>query len=452
MSNAHVDRIEDEASERRQPRRWWLIALLFAAPLAVVGLVYVIACWRAHAILKHEIEQIAARGEPVRFSDLAPPPHDSATARGRKLAVLINKLDRAPSELLNQTIVPPPANVLAGRVQQMVDQYRSDVQAIVDIAREGECRFEYDFQTHAPYNILLPHVQYLSNAYRLLAVECHLAIAKGDRRLAMERFRDMLDLDEVLRHDPFAVSQLNRRANGNRSLEALQFLLSEGAPSEKDLAFVDERLKAPESSFRLASCMRAERALLLAEMENLGRSDMTQALADNSRGVSPTKAAALNYWWGSWLYRSRRLYEEAVMLRTMSHWSELVDSVGPVASAQFVAAGADCRASDFPVFHELVTQGIEQPKLRELGLTYRQRFITARFALAVVRHRMIHGQLPDSLKELEQPPIDEPIGLLSGKPLTYKKRPDGFAIYDDLPEQGRFEVKFAIHSSGHSEH
>jgi hypothetical protein len=58
-----------------------------------------------------------------------------------------------------------------------------------------------------------------------------------------------------------------------------------------------------------------------------------------------------------------------------------------------------------------------------------------------VRHRMTNGTLPKSLDELDR----SPTGLLSGKPLVYNNRAEGFAIYDELPDQGRFEVKFSNH-------
>lgn len=128
------------------------------------------------------------------------------------------------------------------------------------------------------------------------------------------------------------------------------------------------------------------------------------------------------------------------MLRTMSEWAVLVDQPGPSASQQLRVALAELEENDFPIFPEFSSHIGD---LRGAGLAYRQRLISAKLALKVYSYRAAHGRLPESLDELPNPPSEEIIGLLSGKPLVYERTVDGFAIYDETPKQGRFEVKFA---------
>jgi hypothetical protein len=173
-------------------------------------------------------------------------------------------------------------------------------------------------------------------------------------------------------------------------------------------------------------------------MENLGRPGMTEGLSDMIAGISPMKAAVLNYWWGSWPYRPRRIYEQAVMLRTMSQWAALVDQPGPVATQRLATTLSEMRKDDFPIFHECSKHFLN---LRETGMRYRQRLRSAELALNVYRYRATHGRLPESLGELDATAEKEFLGLLSGKPLVYEQTASGFVIYDDVPEQGRFEVK-----------
>jgi hypothetical protein len=438
LSNGAWSEPVESVNSPRKPRRWWLIGLIAAVPVGIVAVVYVIACWRAHAILRRAMEEIAERGEAVWFADLAQQGNDEALARGRALATLLNKLNRVPWELLGRATTEPLTDALAVPAQHAVDVYRPDMRAILRIVRQGECRFEYDYQTPTPYDILLPHAQYLHNAGRLLEAECRLALAKSNRKLATRCVRELLELDGVLAHDPFAVSQLVRKSTVRRSLNGLQAILGHEAASHDDLQWIDERLRSMELSFRLADCMRAERAAGFSTMENLGSPGMSSVLTDDARGVSHTKAVLLNHWWGSWLYRPRRLFEESVMLKTTSRLADLIDRPGPAATAQFAAASAPAHSDEFPVFQELTTH---LDKLRENGLEHRQRIISARLALAVCRYRQRHGRLPDALDDLEGARPESLVGLFSGKPLVYQKSEVGFAIYDDLPDQGRFEVK-----------
>ena len=422
-------------------RRWLVFGSAVVVPLAIIALAYVTNCWRAHVMLRREIADIQNRGEAAWFADLAPPVGDEAVVRGKAITRFLNGFTRVPSEFLDQAVTRPMTDEEAIQLRQLVDGYRSDMQAILGLLRQGECRFEYDYQTREPYDILLPHVQNLRNVQRLLLADLHANLQKGDRQEAIRKLIDMLDLEAALQHDPFSVSQRVRKALANMALDAVQAAMAQEILREQDLTPLGERLKSMESGFRLADCVRAERALMLVTMENLGRPAMTRSLTDAARDISPRQAAVLNYWWGSWPYRPRRLYEEAVMLRTMSEFARLVDQPGRAASQRHTAVLDQIGEEDFPIFHEC---SLHIGNLREAGLLHRQRLISAQHALKIYVYRAIHGYLPESLEDIQQPsPGISSVGLLSDKPLMYEKSADGFAIYDELPEQGRFEVKFA---------
>lgn len=129
------------------------------------------------------------------------------------------------------------------------------------------------------------------------------------------------------------------------------------------------------------------------------------------------------------------------MLRTMSECARLVDQPGRASSQRHDATLAEIGEEDFPIFHEC---SWHIGNLREAGLLHRQRLISAELALKIYAYRAAHGQLPESLEAIQQPSSSiSAVGLLSDKPLVYEKSASGFAIYDDAPNHGRFEVKFA---------
>lgn len=425
-------------------RRRLVIGTAIGIPLVMIVAAYVVNCWRAHAILQREIAILRERGEPVRFADFAPPPDAEATARGAAAARQLKAFERIPWEYLDQSVTHTLTSEEATQLRELIDGYRADLQAFLDLLRQGDCRFDYDYHTPEPYAILLPHVQNVRSVQRLLLADFHVCLRLGDQRQTVQRLYDLLDLDRALQYGPFSVQQRVRMAIAKSSLDGLQAALAHEALAEQDLPALRERLQKMESGFRLARVVRAERALALAMMENLGRPTMRACLQDDARGISPNKAAALNYWWGSWAYRPRRLYQEALMLRSTSKWAGLVDQPGRIAAQRLAATLDEFDEDEWPVFYECCHY---IPGIRDVGLRHRQRLIAADLALTVYGFRAAHGRLPQSLEDAAKSPLKEPIGLFTGEPLVSERTLDGFAIYDKSAEQGRFEVKFARHDN-----
>lgn len=410
------------------------------AAVAVLGVIYAVACWRGETLLRQEIERIAARGEPVWFADLAPRPDDPAIARGRIIAAAVKAFEKLPYELFDQAVVAPASPDLQAQVQPLVESHRPKVEETLQQLRDGDCRLEYDFNTSAPYGTLLPTEQNLMGVARMLDAEFHVCLAQGKTPRAVRAMFELVELDKVLRHEPFAMARFQRNAITNRFLNELQIALGRQMLLESELGSLDALLAELESRVRLAGVLHAERTMMLTSMENLGGGNMTNSLADDARGITRQKAMVLNHWWGSWLYRPRRLHQEAIMLRTMSRMAELIDVPGPRADEQFAEADAPMRDGELPLCEEFSYHLV---RLRDAAMNHRQRLISARWALAVCRFRERQGSLPDSLADLtEAPPIDAN-GLITGQPLHYVKTEDGFVIYDGEPEQGRFEVHYA---------
>lgn len=424
---------------RRNRRRWWLAAGIALTALTIMGLLYGAACWRGHALLSQEIEKIAARGEPVWYADLAPRPTDPAVMRGRAIAAAAQHFDLVLSEPFDEAIALPGSPAVQSKVRPMIDAHRRTIDQILTQLRQGECRLNYDFDTPAPYSTRLPTVQNTRMTARILAAEFRLRAAQSERDLAVATLTDAFELDGVLRHEPFAVSQYMRVAVAGYALDNLQIALGQGWIDGHRHEELDARLAEMEARFRLAPVLRSERAAMLTMMENLGRSDISRALED-FEGISSTKAKVLNRWWGSWIYLPRRLHQEAIMLRTLGRMADLVDVPGPRADEQFADADAETRDDDSPICAEFSSH---LGRLRQSGMAHRQRLIAARVALAVCRFRELHGDLPDSLAELTDSPLAEAKCLITGQPLIYLKTADGFVIYDGEPDQGRFEVRLA---------
>lgn len=445
-----IDRDESEPAppggkpRRSKHRRWQIAAIIAAVPVLAFGAIYIVACWRAQRLLDREIDRIAARGEPIWFADLAPAADDPSLARGRAIAAIL--------EIISEVPFPPepdgggttPTDKLE-EIRKAVEANRPRCRELASLARVGECRFEHDFKTVVPAATPLPEADNLNNVDRSLSFDAEEAIQLADNRRALEIIEDILDIAEVLRSEPFYVSQLVCIRVAGSGLDNLQTLLGRTTLNEADLKQIDSRLKTMESGYRLAPATYAERASILTMLDNLGRPEMGELLesleylSDDSKVVPD--AYWKNRWWGSWLYRPRRLCGEAVMLQTMSRFAELIDQPGPTAAAQLAAADAHFRvqARELPTCAIFLT---DLNDIRTSGLAYRQRLIAARLAIAVCRYRAEHGELPRALAEVHIPRDIDLTGLISGGQLAYEHRAASFAIFDETPEQGGFAVTF----------
>lgn len=424
---------------RRKRRRRWLAAGVVLVSASVLSLIYAVGSWRGQLLLDQEIEQIAARGEPVWYSDLAPRPTDPAAARGRMIAAAANRLQGVPYETLAAAIAAPASLEIQNEVQPLIDKHRATLQRILAQVRSGDCRLEYDFQTYAPFNTPLPTIDRMRTAVILLRAEYRLDLARGNRSESVDSLLNLFALDAVLRYEPFAVAHFVRIADAKCMLEDLQLAIGQRLLDESALRAVDRRLAEMESGFRMGPVLQAERAAMLTTSENIRHADVSSSLINPGRGFSSAKARVLGHWWGSWIYRPRRLHQEAIMLRTISRMADLVDVPGPRAAEQFAEADLLMRDGDLP----LCAAFCSDLNLREKAMGHRQRLISARLALAVCRLRERNGRLPESLADLTDSPLTNSTGLFTGQPLDYVKTGDGFVIYDGAPERGRFEVRFA---------
>lgn len=419
---------------RHNRRRWWAPAGVTLAAVAVLGIIYGAALWRGQSLLDREVELIAARGEPVWYADVKLRPDDPAAARGRSIAAAADRIGALPEEPFEAALAAPASPAIQAQVQPLIEAHRATIDDILRQLRQGECRFEHDFESGAPYDTSTHMVRDIKMAARILNAEFRLLVARGDRDKAVQTLLDEFDLEKAAQHEPFSVSLLSYTFDARRALSDLQAGLGMQLLGDAELHHVDARLDEMESSFRMGPSLCCERAALLTTMENLGRSGVRNPLLDND---SEMVAAIVGHWWGSWIYRPRRLHQEVIVLQAMSRMAELIDLPGPQAAEQF-AEVADRLHERAPM-----CQAYSVSELRDAAMNHRQRLISARLAIDVYRFRDSHGRLPQTLSELSDSPFASAIGLITGRPLVYTKAGNGFVIYDGSPNQGRFEVRFA---------
>jgi hypothetical protein len=442
-----------EGSRRNRKKRpaWQIVSAAVATGLLCFGAAYAIGYGRQASALNAEIAAIRARGEAVRFAELAPPAGDESLVRGDALAAALEKLKPLDHEFIvafGGETLPEIADFAP--FLPTLDESRAQLDEIVRLCREGDCRFRYDFATTVPVGILLPSVQKTDDLRTLLVTDFLRLAAAGASDEAAAKVCDLLLIASVLRHDPFYVSQNVRWRNEETALDLLELLLAANGLSSEKLARLDQRLLAAETTCRLGPTVRGERAALMSTIECLGRPEMgemmdsLEALTPDGQGRQIVSGAYWkNLWWGSSLYAPWRMKEQTFMLGALGRAAEIIDEPGPKATSELEQASWQFRLAsrEYPIC-AIFMPGLTNS--RDQSLAHRQRLIAARLAIQAIRRRAHHGNLPETLDELAEGAKVSAIGLRTGEPLNYDISEAGFAIYDrgeDGSRWGGFMVR-----------
>ena len=439
----------------RTKRSWsaWQILLAAVAAMALCLIAaFAIGYWRQVSTLNAEIAAIRARGEPVRFAELAPLPGDENLARGDRLMAALEKLKPIEDEEFYTAFAGEKLPHIDdfSPFQSILDGNRAQLDEIIRICREGDCRFRYDFVAKIPFEILLPGVQKIGDLRKLFIAQVLRLLAAGECDLAAVKTCDLMLVASVARHDPFYVSQGVRFRHEETALDMLERLLAADCVSPDQLHAINQQLLATEESCRLGPAVRGERAATMSNIECLGRPEMGELL-DSLEGLTPGgqgqkivfNANWKNRWWGSWLYAPFRMKEQSFMLGELGRAAEIIDEPGPDATLRLAEASRNFRSQrkQYPICSIFMT---DLTKIRDQALSHRQRLIAARLAIQAIRFRAQHGSWPESLDALAKAAKVSTIGLRTGKPLRYDVSEAGFAIYDqgegDAP-WGRFAVE-----------
>jgi hypothetical protein len=386
-----------------------------------IGGFYSVWYFSAKAELDEEIAEARRRGEPVWFSDLAPQPVP-AEENGALLAVWADArkffygvaFDDAATRARQvarygdgsgRRTVDEPA-LRAG-----LDMVAQELAAARQAIAKPRFQWRYDYQTKLPIETLLPHAQNARAVARCLAGEFFLALDEGDVEKALRPIEEQYALAEMLREEPFVVSQLVRVSVASMGTDELGMLLGQTAPTDEQFSRIDKRLKEMEASFRLRDVLLAERACLLTTMENLSEVESDLGI-EGARQMGTLPPLVMR--------------DQAFTLRYVRQLAESADRTGPAGVAERKQLEDDLKVqvTKYPLASRLIPA--YGGAAAAAGLKHRQSLINARLGLRVDRYWRMHGRLPSDLSDVLDDDMKElPKCLFSDLPPILK--PDGAA-------------------------
>ncbi len=301
--------------------------------------------------------------------------------------------------------------------------------------------------------LLLPHLTYFRTYPKLLSQRASLALHEGRREDAWIALRSLSRLATRWEPEPFQTSQGVRFVLVNDVRQGLWEALQDTAWSEDQMRELQQEWERLDLFSRLPDSAAIDRVanLLACEERRTGKAEgVVPPVWDAVLNPSGPRVDALKGWFRQWSnersYLRKGVFEDEIAI--MTYFTQREDELRKaVASPTFVAMKerlSMTNQAEFPSSAEssIITRiGLQQLQqgwfnAGHQGLlghlanaeTSRRLVVTA---LAVKRHALRHGRLPETLGLLVPGFLSQvPVDYMDGLPLRYRARADGgFLIY-----------------------
>lgn len=282
------------------------------------------------------------------------------------------------------------------------------------------------------FGTLVPHVDTITRLQTLLKLEGDYHAIADDPDRAMNAAICLVQAGRSLGDEPFIVSQLVRKRGSIYAIEIAERTLGRGSAREELLAELQERLTDELAAPSVVEMLRMERASLDRLYQNFaeGKDSITAMSTRYALAVPGSIPVQSAY------FATQRRKEHLDFLNRYSALIEIARAPEPERIAR------QSNLEPFPSQNSIVAKlvnGLGGPEFgfgADLVRTARIRGAIA--AIACERHRMKRGNWP---RELDDAPSDP----FTGKPMIYRQRESGIAIYSVGPDGedngGAFESK-----------
>jgi hypothetical protein len=262
------------------------------------------------------------------------------------------------------------------------------------------------------------------SAATLLGYEAALASQDGDADAALDFVRGQIGAACSVGDEPYVLPALFRLGCDAQAVAALERTLAQGEPSARALEEVQALLQKEASDPLLARVVRGERAALHEELLSIRHGATSLAwYAGATGGVDRVLLDA----WGPTLARR----SHALMLRLLNECVSA--SQLPLEDQAAVMENVLDKVGQEKKELSGIVARFVMPAIPRVAWAYRRGVANmqcAFVALALERYRRNHGGWPNTLDDLvPKYLLRVPNDPQDGKPLRYKRRPDGFIVY-----------------------
>jgi hypothetical protein len=425
----------DSPVKRRRIGRMLCIYLGLVAVLPLVA--YFVWSGLSYRRIQAELARIRAAGEPANAAELETfyrLPQGAVETTGLWLSgagPLDTPAFNAAAKGLpivgeSQGQIPLPGEPWGDltAAEKLLQDYAPQLAQLHEAARlGGQARYPTDFE--AGIGMLLPHVQQLRSAARLLALEAHVRAHRGDAAGAADSLDAIFKLSGSLEREPLLISQRVRMAIATVGRQEMLKLLPAARFSDEDLARLQADLHTARNSQGTQHGMLGERVL---GMEAFNDPNTAAVIGVPRLAHFGRHQDLVNYleMMGRFVEASKQTPQQA-QKSAIEIESELKAIVG----------GSVLTKVNY-ILTALVVPAVS--KVIEADLRNIAQNDAAGAVLAAERFRRQYGRLPDKLEQLTPEYLPRiPLDPYNGQPLRFQVAGNELVIYSvgaDLQDHG----------------
>jgi hypothetical protein len=322
--------------------------------------------------------------------------------------------------------LPPTEQLNAGQTELLEAEMTAHAAALTQARRladmpRGRHHLKWEFN---PIATLLPDLQESRKVANLLQYDAMLRAQQGDADGALRSCRGIINAGRSVGDEPLMISALVRCAIIAVGANAAERTLAQGVAGDAELARLQELLALEDQHPTMRIAVRGERA---------SSYDLLSKMADGRISVAEMDAmidGQQQAWWKRWSRGNVGRREPVYALKVMT---KMVDAT-KLPEADQVEAEKAYEREIRGLGREATYVRLLVPAVANVGRAIRRKTAYLRCLMvlvAVERYRLAHdgkwpeslaALMPDLLKEIPNDPFD-------GKPLRYKKLPDGVMVY-----------------------
>jgi hypothetical protein len=335
--------------------------------------------------------------------------------------------------------VAPNPQSPAEDVMLALSRDNDTIEALRTASRLRYARFPLDYADENPAVILLPHLALLKRSVQYLRLRTSAELQAGKSAPALEDIKLMLQLNDLLREEPFLISHLVHIAMWQLELQPIWEGLADQCWNDSQLAQLDARLAGSDFLKCHTNALAGERAYgcqLISYLERNRRQlgyviglpfNLPGHLEENETLMKCLAVAIPRGWFDQNKATIWRLYDE--------HLDHLFDmetrTYSSTNSIKLAAAENELAAhrSPYTGFAEVLLPGLAKAAKRSAFAQQTLDFV--RLAIALERYRLANQQFPDTLEALSPKfLVHIPHDIVNGQPLQYRRSESGsFVLY-----------------------
>jgi hypothetical protein len=404
-------------SKRFRLTGWHVTVAVIVVLVGLIALYIMVAGAR----LNRRLAALQAAGYPTTLAELAEYnklPAGTPNAAGvyvGAFAAYVPPLDGANVPHLGTAPLPDRGKPLPEAMAQAISQCLTSNQVCLSLLHEAagirDCDHGWDWRQSATG---MPQFADVRHCAQLLALGAIYYSHTGDPNAAARCIEDGLRLADSLRREPAIISYLVRIACDGLALGNLDRSLNAATFTDGQLAELDKALAATADTLDLTPPMITERCIMIETCRD------PSLAAGTGQGTGPRILPGMT---------------RMGISDTLNYMGDCIEAskLPPTERLAGFRAAAK-KLDDLPFLHILIkTLAPATSRVAELDLRAHVHLDLARTALAIERHRLATGKVPERLEDLVPQYLkDVPVDPFDGRPIRYKRTEPGYRLYSIL--------------------